>query len=539
MEWICDVHRFCIHKSKRSPCRSQNRAYESPQLIELDKTATIVFSYRLEAEVKKTDRNFEIWWFDFWDFAKGYHERYGLPTIRKKKRRGRGARVKEKEKDKETKKPVVEITPPYGHKIEIYNPLICTNCYQDFFGRNTPKYYAVTTKEKLHDEEGRWHLTAKSEIKQSLGPTTARGPVLAHLAAREGRRKLKRAAKHAVALKKRGFKPDLIDRGPSTDYEDFWKKKMKQDYKLLEDEMLLEVIDSQHGMGRYLNRAWNEWMQTAEIISFWDFLEKNRAKYGYSVSYIKETERPNYRIRIERGELFQGSLERKRPFDTSNMLSVSGIQLVEGWGIYVQSMFNEIYSGGAVIKGQCKVDVNGRLGGWTCPFLHHSSFLEGKPVSCAGEWMARGGKLISISMVTGHYKTPAPLFVKFLGYLQSRGIALRTISVKWLWPNANSLHYYNGEDFYRATHIEFNKEPYGRQGPLKEVSDPSSHAMVYIKPDPHSGDIDCAPSSRIPPRKKQEVRYDQPVGYSGVVQVDLCTRCKREDRECQCHLRPR
>jgi hypothetical protein len=136
--------------------------------------------------------------------------------------------------------------------------------------------------------------------------------------------------------------------------------------------------------------------------------------------------------------------------------------------------------------------------------LHHSSFLGGKPVLCAGEWIVQQGQIICVSPMTGHYKIKLPQFMNFLEYLEKKLKAdLYQITVKWPWPHADlpahpDPHYYNAHDFLHvATELEFMCEPYGRDGPLRETD-------RYNKPrkqDPRSGDIQYAPSRlrQVPP----------------------------------------
>ncbi|WP_131783710.1 hypothetical protein [Legionella gresilensis] len=62
--------------------------------------------------------------------------------------------------------------------------------------------------------------------------------------------------------------------------------------------------------------------------------------------------------------------------------------------------------------------------------FHHSSFLRGRPVLCAGAIKVEQGKIVEINLLSGHYKPNRNQLLKFLKLLEEQGIDLSTISVR-------------------------------------------------------------------------------------------------------------
>ncbi|KAI9805422.1 MAG: hypothetical protein M1825_000673 [Sarcosagium campestre] len=62
--------------------------------------------------------------------------------------------------------------------------------------------------------------------------------------------------------------------------------------------------------------------------------------------------------------------------------------------------------------------------------FQHSSFLHGARISAAGRISIRGGKVRSISPLSGHYRPPPATFLSFIRSLEQQGADLSHVSVK-------------------------------------------------------------------------------------------------------------
>lgn len=385
------------------------------------------------------------------------------------------------------------------------------------------------------------------EAKEGRGPAPVpparRGPPLteeerkagkkilkAHRAAR-GRVKLRAAIETGKAIRGIGYNV-----GPDRDFVPAERKEAKgsDEYKRLEPDYVWEAIDPQHRLGGFLNARFREWLANCEKLkmSFWDYLErpeiKAQERQFNPIRYIDDKDLPGYKIWIRQqadsygARLHQGQSERDAaPFDTSNMmLLLYGHD--KGWALYVQDMAGNIYSGPAadlrpVGEGEEKRrDQEGRA-----IVLHHSSFLRGKPVRCAGEWMVENGRLICISMMTGHYKTTVPQFRKFLMHLASRGLNLQRITVKWPWPAIPDgskppdgwVKYYRASDFAdRTTSVQYMQEPTRGGSPLQPLG-------VAWGP----------PTREKPPRRNKP-----PTENVGPYATTLCSKCRQPPDYCEC-----
>jgi hypothetical protein len=357
----------------------------------------------------------------------------------------------------------------------------------------------------------------------------------AHRAAR-GRGKLRAAIKNGKAIRGIGYDVDP-DKGfvPAAERKE---AKGSDAYKHLEPDYIWEAIDPHHRLGGFLNARFREWLANCDKLrmSFWDYLErpeiKAQAKQLNPIRYIDDKDLPSYKIWVKPqadrygARLHQGRTEREAaPFDASKMmLLLYGHD--KGWALYVQDMAGNIYSGPAYDLGprgegdEKKRDREGRA-----IVLHHSSFLRGKPVSCAGEWMVENGRLICISMMTGHYKTKVPQFRKFLIHLASRGLNLKRITVKWPCfpipdgsvPPAGWVKYYRASDIAdMATSVEYMQEPTRDGSPLEPLG-------VAWGP----------PSREKPPRRNKpptEKLGEDPYATT------LCTKCRQPPAFCECGI---
>lgn len=254
------------------------------------------------------------------------------------------------------------------------------------------------------------------------------------------------------------------------------------DAKELHDGEILEVLDQMHRAGHELKKIQNKWMADYTTDkNFWDYLEQyfrdNPQESIYQVKYLDENERRAYQITVNGGQLMQG----RQPFNTQGM-AINKPRPNQAWNraIFVMSVDGEIYSGGSfsnpVPKANGNVDRDN-----SGDILHHSSFLMGKPVLCAGEWIVENGGIVTLSPQSGHYRPPVDLFQKFLKTMKRQGVILSAITVEWSFGGAN--HYYNAQEFADANQVFMSCEPRHNGVPLRELRDMrNSHS--YRRPLP-------------------------------------------------------
>ncbi len=330
-------------------------------------------------------------------------------------------------------------------------------------------------------------------------------------------------------------------------------------HKRLEPEYVWEALDPEHHAGAWLAKVWKDWLKQKMTLSFWDFVKKNEGnpEYGnsYQVKYIKESELQDYKVKIARGQLTigKGSAALAHCFDTRNM-TVFFKGYHHGWGIYVQDLSNNIYSGPALETDKITVVVDPdskqeRVTERRCQILHHSSFLAGQPTKCAGEWMVEEGRLICISMMTGHYKTKVLQFQEFLRYLESRGLNLKRVTVKWPWPARKPVSgwvkYYRASDFaHRTTRVEYMQEPTRDGHPLQRLD------LAWGPPSRKKPDLIKIPKRILKPTDYGKVPFCSKCKIlaaqcecgecsichksSEECQCLICSRCRKADRECKC-----
>jgi hypothetical protein len=115
-----------------------------------------------------------------------------------------------------------------------------------------------------------------------------------------------------------------------------------------------------------------------------------------NVAQLTADARAPYLRRIVNGVLINQDGE---PFDTDDLKThFSGA----GWAIFVVAMNNDIYSN-SHLKGE----------------FHHSTFLSGAPVKCAGELVVEKGKVVVVTAKSGHYQPKAEDLQRFVKHLQS------------------------------------------------------------------------------------------------------------------------
>ncbi len=238
-----------------------------------------------------------------------------------------------------------------------------------------------------------------------------------------------------------------------------------QNAKTLHEDEVLEALDDMHRVGHALQKVHDEWQASASTQNFWDYLEgvasanENTARQLYHVTYLNENDRRAYEVRIRGGMLMQGEGPQEQPLDTADYaVNSPRAENIFGWGLFVMSLERKVYSGSSF--SDPRTTANGHidiLG--SGDILHHSSFLEGRPALCAGEWRVNNGFLECITPRSGHYRTPVKHFVEFLHYLAGRQVLLHQLVVGWPWPAFNDRRFYNAAQFVMADEIAVQEEP--------------------------------------------------------------------------------
>jgi len=259
----------------------------------------------------------------------------------------------------------------------------------------------------------------------------------------------------------------------------------------LQDNEVLEALDDLHRAGHGLQKIQQVWQASHSTKNFWDFLEEyvraHPQEEPYRVKYLDENDRRAYEVRIQGGTLWQGQGAESHLFDTTRFAVNSTIPAnAWGWGIFVLSSDTRVYSGSSYSHPRPKPsgNVDGRNSG---DILHHSSFLAGRPVRCAGEWAVRNGHLRCVTPRSGHYQPPVALFKEFLLYLRARGVLLDRLAVAWPWPGYNDRRFYNAERFLWANQVEFKQQPRHNGVALAELAsmdDPHSDLPRRVPPPP-------------------------------------------------------
>jgi len=130
------------------------------------------------------------------------------------------------------------------------------------------------------------------------------------------------------------------------------------------------------------------------------------------VKYLDAAARRSYELEVKGGQLWQGG----EPFSTDELQTeFSGV----GVAIWVASPDGRYFAGNHV-RGE----------------FHHSSFLAGGSVTCAGEMAVHQGQIKMLNAKTGHYRTQRAEFANALKNLQGKGIR----------PESYKVYAYDGED---------------------------------------------------------------------------------------------
>lgn len=133
-------------------------------------------------------------------------------------------------------------------------------------------------------------------------------------------------------------------------------------------------------------------------LSFYETVEKDQKRIGIGKQAIKYFERPeDYEVTFDNnGKMyFDGSL-----LDTKHG---SGTNIKRGECLFVAGKDGKIYTN----------DPDESVFSDT----HHSSFIQGKPVMCAGTLRVSQGQITEITVLSGHYKPRREELLNFLNHL--------------------------------------------------------------------------------------------------------------------------
>lgn len=161
--------------------------------------------------------------------------------------------------------------------------------------------------------------------------------------------------------------------------------------------------------------------------------DQNKACPGF-ISWLK-TRYPED-LEAHASELTNNKKEQENIEEKSQLLTKTN----EKGEVYLTNYLGEVidnYSGRYVIDRNGKIHI-------TTPFVselirYHTSFLNGKPVICAGEIKISKGKITEIDNESGHY-LPLPFHLhQGVSYLKSENVLDENCIVKCFWSHKNKL----------------------------------------------------------------------------------------------------
>ncbi len=131
--------------------------------------------------------------------------------------------------------------------------------------------------------------------------------------------------------------------------------------------------------------------------------EEFGTQFGTAVSYLNAEERKAFKLTVGAdGRLYGAD---GKPFDTKTGGSV--FTGGEGKAIFVMDHDGNLYASTR----------------WPVGKFHHSSFMAGQPVACAGEIEVRDGTLVEIDRDSGHYKPSEQQLTNVTNHLRQIGVA--------------------------------------------------------------------------------------------------------------------
>ena len=164
-------------------------------------------------------------------------------------------------------------------------------------------------------------------------------------------------------------------------------------------EYIVEIIEPEHrGKAVMLFEAWKgdavttlsfpDWLKTEEgrgLTAGIDALYQTRDGTPKKVRHLGAVERSHYELRFVGGRFYR-LMDDNQPFSTAHHRTDPD-DANQGWGIFVMSRQNRIYSHSKTVG-----------------VFHHSSFLGGEPTKAAGCLCVDRGRIVGVNLASGHYK---------------------------------------------------------------------------------------------------------------------------------------
>lgn len=165
-----------------------------------------------------------------------------------------------------------------------------------------------------------------------------------------------------------------------------------------------------HGAGKYGLMKTMDPRYEGEHIPGNDYW-KNSLGFESHVKYLNEDERQAFKLTVKDGLIYDAKGEL---FDSSKGKSAFG-----GTGaIFVMDKDGDLFASTSHTVGK----------------FHHSSFLEGNPVSAAGEILVENGALKKLTRESGHYKPTETMLYNASQELHSHGVDFSSVNVHYEIP---------------------------------------------------------------------------------------------------------
>ena len=148
---------------------------------------------------------------------------------------------------------------------------------------------------------------------------------------------------------------------------------------------------------------------------------KYRGEQSKGVLYLDNTQRKKYQVQVSQGlithldgtpvnaDVILPNRTLKLPNPTASIKDRKRL----GWGIFVLDQFGQLYFSHRSERG----------------VFHHSSFLAGGAVACAGEMIVENGRVRYVNNQSGHYQPPPAALEQLLDYFTQGGMQTDQIEV--------------------------------------------------------------------------------------------------------------
>lgn len=248
----------------------------------------------------------------------------------------------------------------------------------------------------------------------------------------------------------------------------------------MQPEVWRELFDPRHRTGWSAAGPYREWLakineESPEYDpsvreSFFAYLDRvDDPSNRQVVGFLDQIARDALEVRVLSGTLYgRGADSVVRAYSTAGLGVNDRPKIDRGdfirWANWVMSPDKRVYSSAAF---QFHLDKDGKV--WRV-YIHHSSFLDGGPILCGGEWSVVNGAIREINCASGHYRPTGRQFQAALHVFLEMGVSLDQAVVEWSMLGKD--HYFLATDIARPnTRLEFGHWPVtiGSQQPLVEV----------------------------------------------------------------------